>query len=89
MKPDQRFTPKYWVFHNKETDDVYLDTAAKSWDGCTESVESLYLDKLMDFYENSDSPYEISLVEIRLWVDEEPYKAGILATQSKIHKKAK
>jgi hypothetical protein len=30
VKVDQKLTPKYWVIHNKTTDDVMLQTASKS-----------------------------------------------------------
>ena len=66
MKQGQQFTPKYWVFHNTDTDDVYLDTAAKSWDDCVISTEQLHLNELMDFYNNESTSYAISLVEIKI-----------------------
>lgn len=33
MKANQSYTPKYWMCHNRNTDDVLVDTAAKSRDG--------------------------------------------------------
>ena len=30
MKQDQKFTPKYWVLHDKTTDDVFTDSMRKS-----------------------------------------------------------
>lgn len=34
MKQDQKFTPKYWIAHDKTTDDVLIKTAGKSLDEC-------------------------------------------------------
>jgi hypothetical protein len=70
MKIDQRFTPKYWVFHNKLNDDVYLQTAAKGYDQCQDKAKALYPKELNDFHENEQSNYDISSIELRLWVDE-------------------
>ncbi len=41
MKDDQKYMPKYWVVHDKETDDVFIDTADKSQGNAIE----LFLDK--------------------------------------------
>ena len=30
MKADQKLNPKYWVVHDKTTDDVFIDTAHKT-----------------------------------------------------------
>ena len=30
MKTVQEFTPKYWVVHDPNSDDVFIDTASKS-----------------------------------------------------------
>ncbi len=30
MKPNQKQTPKYWVVHDKKTDDVFIETAHKT-----------------------------------------------------------
>lgn len=30
MNSDQKLSPKYWVVHDKTTDEVFLDTANKS-----------------------------------------------------------
>ena len=66
MRTEQDFTPKYWVFHNTATDDVYLDTAAKSWEDCRILAAQKHTEKLLDFYSTESSPYAISLVEIKL-----------------------
>lgn len=39
MKPNQKLTPKYWVVHDKKTDDVFIGTVAKSM---TESLELFF-----------------------------------------------
>lgn len=74
MNPNQKFTPKYWVVHDKETDDIFPHTMHKSkWQS-----EEIFAKTLMDtFYgytcieealeaykENSDT-YECILVEIK------------------------
>jgi hypothetical protein len=69
MKSTQKFTPKYWVFHNTTSDAVYLDTASKNKSDCLHSVEQLYTTELQHFYENDDSPYKISLIEIKLVIN--------------------
>lgn len=71
MRPDQRLTPKYWVFHDKYADDIYLDTAAKGYDQCKDKANALYPEKLRAFHEN-DARYEVALIEIRLVGDAEP-----------------
>jgi len=60
MKTEQEFTPKYWIFHNTESDDVYLDTASKSLDTCRNLAHLLY------GIVSDDSRYQFSLVEIKL-----------------------
>lgn len=30
MKKNQKYLPKYWVVHDKNTDDVFIQTASKS-----------------------------------------------------------
>lgn len=42
MKTEQEFTPKYWIFHDTESDDVYLDTTSKSLDTCRNLAHLLY-----------------------------------------------
>ncbi len=41
MKSDQKFTPKYWCVHDKNTDDVFVDTMSKS-----------AVDAMQKFYDN-------------------------------------
>ncbi len=61
MNTEQEFTPKYWVGHNPEKDDVYLDTASKSWDDADKKMRLLFGEDYQ--YE---TVYKVSLVEIRL-----------------------
>lgn len=60
MKPDQKFTPKYWVCHNPDTDDVMIETARKS-----------HLDSVATFiskrgYCPENVGYQCSLIQIQL-----------------------
>lgn len=74
MEPEQKHSPKYWVVHDKGTDDVFLRTAHKSKNG---SEELFILGILMtnfkydneedaweSYYANQDT-YECILVEIK------------------------
>lgn len=63
MKADQKFTPKYWVLHNKTEDDVYLQTASKNYDDCHTFAEAMCGRGLWD-----DENLEVILVEIRMLV---------------------
>jgi len=65
MNKDQKFTPKYWVVHDKKIDDVLLWTASKSMQGavdnwvnntcivcdvsCTEAMELWHSEEYEDF----------------------------------------
>ena len=60
MKQDQKFTPKYWVLHDKTTDDVFTDSMRKSRaDVCSYAEKLLAEDWFMD------DNLEIILVEIK------------------------
>lgn len=74
MKPEQNHPPKYWIVHDKGTDDVFLRTAHKSKN---ESEELFVVNILMNnfkydneedawesYYDNKDT-YECILVEIK------------------------
>ncbi len=74
MKQDQKLTPKYWVVHDKNTDDVYLSSAHKSkTESETRFVEQLMLPCLhsdMSFEDAfdlylEDEDYECILIEIK------------------------
>lgn len=74
MKPDQKLSPKYWVVHDKKSDDVFINTASKnkrnavdifvddnSWDRW-----QVYLkdeDLLEMFYNDKD--LEVILIEVK------------------------
>jgi len=61
MNVDQKYTPKYWVGHNKASDDVYLCTANKS------KLDELYAMEDMfgeDWFMDED--FEVILVEIKM-----------------------
>lgn len=61
MKENQKLTPKYWVLHNKQEDDVYLYTARKSRSDALKATEELLGE---DWFIMEDD-FEIILVEIR------------------------
>lgn len=60
MNDYQKLSPKYWVGHNKATDDVFIETADKSYEWVVDKMELKFGD---DFYENPN--LEIILVEIK------------------------
>lgn len=59
MKDNQKFTPKYWVLHNKQDDDVYLSTACKSRPDTVLQAEDLLGE---DWF--MDDNFEVILIEI-------------------------
>lgn len=61
MKNKQKISPKYWVGHDKRTDDVFLTTARKSYDDAYKAVEEEYGVGIMDEHED----IEVILVEIK------------------------
>ena len=64
MLEHQPYTPKYWVFHNTNNDDVYISTLSKSRDRTIELASELLEEhELQKYYEGED--YEVSLVEIK------------------------
>lgn len=73
MKGMQKYSPKYWVVHDKESDDVFINTASKnkkdsmdifiddnSWDRWETYLED---DELINMFHN-DNDLEIILIEI-------------------------
>lgn len=42
MNKQQPLTPKYWIGHDESTDDVYLDTAAKSFTDCEKKMDEKF-----------------------------------------------
>lgn len=60
MNSKQKLTPKYWVGHHKQSDDVFLTTAAKSREYCLRLMEDEFgEDWLMDV------DFDVILVEIK------------------------
>ena len=76
MKPNQELTPKYWVVHDKKTDDVFIETASK---GIFESVD-IFL-KLCS-YEYSGKV--MADEDLPAWFDEEEDLECILIEINKI-----
>lgn len=66
MNTNQKHTPKYWVAHDPTIDDVYVDTADKSYDGCYERISELMMGQ--EYLEGAmqENRIKISLVEINL-----------------------
>jgi len=64
MKADQKYTPKYWVGHNKAGDDVYLFTADKTRDVTLKAMEDIFGE---DWF--MDENFEVILVEIKMVKD--------------------
>ena len=61
MKDNQKFTPKYWVLHHKQNDDVYLYTARKSQSDTLKATEEL----LGEDWSLLEDNFEIILIEIK------------------------
>lgn len=76
MKSNQKFTPKYWCVHDKNTDDVFVETMSKS---VVDAMQKFYdnvaikmfgeltEDELVDKFYESDN-LEVILVELNLVV---------------------
>lgn len=45
MKQNQEFTPKYWVMHDKNTDDIFVDTMDKCMSRSKGKYNKLHKDK--------------------------------------------
>jgi hypothetical protein len=60
MNEAQKYTPKYWVGHNKETDDVFITTASKNKGDVYLHMEATFGE---DFY--LDDNFEVILIEIK------------------------
>lgn len=75
MKQNQKFTPKYWVVHDKETDDIFPFTMHKN----KRQSEEIFAEHLIDivyeytsiedalevFDSDKGGTYECILVEIK------------------------
>ena len=73
MKQNQKYTPKYWVVHDKETDDIFTSTMHKSKHQSEEIFAEILMevigykcveDALEGYYDSSDT-YECILIEIK------------------------
>jgi hypothetical protein len=60
MKPDQKFTPKYWAGHNKSSDDVFVTTLHKCKSDALLEMDELFGE---DWYMDED--FEVIIVEIK------------------------
>lgn len=65
MNTEQKLTPKYWVFHNTMTDDIYIQTLSKSYAN-TEMAVSIFLPNLYNEFINGEASYRIDLIEVNL-----------------------
>jgi hypothetical protein len=60
MTPNQNFSPKYWVGHHKENDDIMVFSMNKNRDACAKELEHAYGE---DWF--MDDKFEIILIEIK------------------------
>ena len=60
MKNEAGFTPKYWMGHHKQNDDVMLFSASKNKQDCCKLMEEAYGE---DWFLDED--FEVILVEIK------------------------
>ena len=61
MNNEQEFTPKYWVVHDKEDDDILISTASKAKDNACSKMKQIFGDRCFE-----DGRYSVDLVEIKL-----------------------
>ena len=66
MHNKQQFNPKYWMFHNKTSDDVFIATASKCYNLCVEKAKKLYPDMVEEYFALDNTNYMFSLFEINL-----------------------
>jgi hypothetical protein len=66
MHNKQQITPKYWMFHTKTSDDVFVLTASKCYNLCVEKAKKLYPDMVEEYFALEDTNYMFSLFEINL-----------------------
>ncbi|AUR87576.1 hypothetical protein NVP1101O_165 [Vibrio phage 1.101.O._10N.261.45.C6] len=73
MKKDQDYSPKYWVVHDKQTDDVFLNTAHKT----KFMSERLFIETLVPMFPSlnyndveemylDNENYECILIELKI-----------------------
>jgi hypothetical protein len=66
MHNKQQFNPKYWMFHTKTSDDVFVLTASKCYNLCVEKAKKLYPDMVEEYFALEDTNYMFSFFEINL-----------------------
>lgn len=79
MNNSQKLSPKYWVVHDKRTDDVFIETAHKSKDGAwllfvegtEECIASIGLSNyLLEFPQPIDEQYvDIDWDAVEEWLE--------------------
>ena len=65
MNRNQKFTPKYWVFHNKLTDDIFKNTMSKNYRTCQSLAARLHPTEFNQYVEGEDA-YQVTLIEVRV-----------------------
>lgn len=60
MNKNQKQTPKYWIGHDKRTDDVFLNTARKDRDSCVVDMKRCFGEDCF-----MDDNFEVILIEIK------------------------
>ena len=66
MKKQQRFTPKYWIAHDKNSDDVLFSTAAKSRAEALDRLKRIHRVQYDDYLTNEYSSIELAVFEVQL-----------------------
>lgn len=60
MNPEQKYSPKYWVLHNKAKEDVYMATCRKCWYDVYDATVEIFGEDWQD-----DEGLEITLIELK------------------------
>ncbi len=64
-KKYQALKVKYYIFHNKSSNDVFIWTASKSWDRTEEKAKELYPNEYEE-WQLGNSNYGFDLFELDL-----------------------
>ena len=64
MNSNFAYTPKYWVFHDPNVEDIFLPTMAKGLNE-SQSLAEKYYPKKFSLYEEGIKDYRFSIVEIK------------------------
>jgi hypothetical protein len=70
MQKDQKFTPKYWVLHDRDADDIFAITMSKSLEG-SKALAKIHKNPAYKEWMEENGNYEFAVVEIRLVQSEE------------------